>query len=310
MPACRPQNFANPDVDTQTWYVAARSSDVRTGKIKTHRLLHRNIILYRDSAGVAHAMDAQCPHLGADLGQGKLISDEVQCAFHHWRFGPDGRCRSAPNHTSTPSRCVRAYPTEERWGLLWLFNGPRASFPLPSPPDAGRYRIVRTPSQIIRCHPHLVVGNGLDTAHLGTLHEMDFTAPPHWSAGAPFTVTSTVQGRPRAAWLRWVTGSSREDIVATFSALGGNLAWATVSQPVRFHALFTGQPDAGGCRTQVVLFLPATFDTKPLRAVALLLFILKNDRRVLERLQFVPAYAEGDECLRSLAEVVNSMPVW
>ena len=54
----------------------------------------------------------------------------------------------------------------------------------------------------VGCHPHLVVGNGLDTRHLEALHGMAFTAPPEWSAVAPFLVSATVQGRPRSAWRR------------------------------------------------------------------------------------------------------------
>ncbi len=300
-----PRNFANPNVDTQTWYVAARSAEVRTGRIRSYHLLHRRIALYRDSAGTVHAMDARCPHLGADLGQGKVLGDTVQCAFHHWSFGPDGRCRSAPD------RSVRVYPTEERWGLVWLFNGPRPLFPLPSVQEPSKYRVMLPPQRRIHCHPHLVVGNGLDTRHLQALHDIAFTAEPQWSVTGPFEISATVQGRPRSAWIRRLTGSSHSDIVATFSTLGGNLAWATITQPVRFLTLFTGQSDeSGGCRTQLVLFLPPSFDARPIRALVLLIALLRHDRQILDRLQFTHDYAKGDECLRELAGIVDSMPVW
>lgn len=298
-------NFAHPDADTQNWYVAARSSEVRRGRVASYELLHRRIALYRDSAGAVRALDARCAHLGADLGQGLLAGDTLQCAFHHWRYGPDGRC------ISVPDRRVRAYPAEERWGLVWIFNGATPLFPLPSIPDAAFYRVVLLPPRSIACHPHLVVGNGLDTRHLEALHGMKFTAAPEWSATGDFSVTATVQGHPRSAWLRSLTGSARRDIVASFSCTGGNLAWATVSEPIRFHALFTGRPDLrGGCRTQVVLFLPATWNLAPLRALLLMFFLLHNDRRILERLQFTPGYIEGDDPLRCLADAVNRMPTW
>jgi phenylpropionate dioxygenase-like ring-hydroxylating dioxygenase large terminal subunit len=298
-------NFTNPGADTQNWYVAARSSEVRRGKVASYPLLHRRVALYRDSSGTARAMDARCPHLGADLGQGSVEGDDLQCAFHHWRIGPDGRCRQAPD------RSVRVYQVEERWGLVFFFNGPAPLFPLPEIPDAGRYRVVRMPPRWIGCHPHLVVGNGLDARHLEALHGMKFSAAPRWSAGEPYRVTSAVEGHPRREWLRGLTGSRRQEIAAEFSTLGGNLAWATVSRPVRFHALFTGQPDErGGCRTQVVLFLPAGWDVSPLKAMSLMFLLLHNDRRILERLQFTDAFAPGDEALRAFAEAVNRMPTW
>jgi phenylpropionate dioxygenase-like ring-hydroxylating dioxygenase large terminal subunit len=296
------ENFANPNVDTQNWYVAARSSAVRKNRIWSRPMLHRRIAFYRDAQGVAHALDARCPHLGADLGQGSIQGDQVQCAFHHWRFDAEGRCPTAPE------RCVRTYPVVERWGLVWLFNGPRPLFPLPDVDGDGHYRVWRPRPRCIRAHPHLVVGNGLDTRHFSALHGMQFTAEPTWRQDGEYRVTAQVEGRPRSLWLQRATGSATSKIAASFTTIGGNLAWATITSPFRFHALFTGQPaEQGGCATQVVLFLPGFL---PLRAMALLFTLLRSDHRVLERLDFHPAYAAGDEPLQAMGRVVNRMPTW
>jgi nitrite reductase/ring-hydroxylating ferredoxin subunit len=304
------RNFANPAVVTQSWFVAVRSREAPRGRIASYSLLNRRIAIYRDQSGTVHALDAPCPHLGADLGQGCVIGDEVQCAFHHWRFGPDGRCRSAPGFADAPDRQARIYPVEERWGLVWIFNGPCPLFPLPSPDDHTKYRVFVPRPKHIHCHPHLVVGNGLDTRHLETLHGMRFTARPQVCADGDLQLTASVQGRPNSGLLRWMTGSSREDIVARFSTIGGNVAWASVLRPVNFHVLFTGQPAvAGGCKTQLVIFLPKGAGLKPLKALALLYFLLHGDRRILEGLDFHPGFA-GDEPLRMLADVVNRMPTW
>jgi len=303
-------NFANPAVDTQSWYVAIRSRDVRPGQIASYPLLNRRIAIYRDRSGVVHALDARCPHLGADLGQGRIVDDEVQCAFHNWRFGADGKCRFAPGTVNPPERQARIYPVQEGWGLVWIFNGPRPLFALPSPDAETPYRVIVPSAQQINCHPHLVVGNGLDTRHLETLHSMRFTAPPKLCV-SDFEVTAIVRGRPNSRFLRWITGSSSRDIVARFSAIGGNLAWASVLKPVNFHVLFTGQPgEQGGCKTQTVVFLPKEVGMKPLQALALLYFLLHRDRGVLERLDFHPAFAADDEPLRLLSDVVNRMPIW
>src|SRR5712691_4561408 len=122
MTADVPHNFANPAVVTQSWYVAVRSRDVRAERIASYTLLNRRIAIYRDRSGVVHALDARCPHLGADLGQGCLVDDEVQCAFHKWRFGADGSCRFAPGMANPPERQARVYPVQERWGLVWILN--------------------------------------------------------------------------------------------------------------------------------------------------------------------------------------------
>jgi nitrite reductase/ring-hydroxylating ferredoxin subunit len=304
-------NFANPSVDTQSWYVAVHSRDVRQGRIASYTLLNRRVAIYRDHSGVVHALDARCPHLGADLGQACIVDDEVQCAFHHWRFGADGRCRFAPGRVNPPERQARVYPVQERWGLVWIFNGPHPLFPLPSPDAQKPYRVIVPTAQQINCHPHLVVGNGLDTRHLETLHGMRFTAPPQLCVTGNLEVTAIVKGRPNSRLIRWITGCSGSDIVARFSAIGGNLAWANILEPVNFHVLFTGQPgEQGGCKTQTIVFLPREVSVQPLKALALLYFLLHRDRRVLERLDFHPAYAADDEPLRILSDRVNRMPIW
>lgn len=291
--------FANPNLVSQSWYVAARSKDVAAGRVRTYHLLNRRIAVYRDHQGAPHALDAACPHLGADLGQGRVIDDRLRCAFHHWCIGPDG----AAVHDA--SRRVRAYPMAERWGLLWLFNGPRPLFPLPEPPDGQRWRVFATPPRFLRCHPHLVVGNGLDTTHLETLHGMQFTAAPRIVAEPPYRVSSIVEGHPRSSALRRLTGTIR----ATFTTTGGNLAWAAIEQRAPFHVLFSAQPVAGGSRTQMLAFLPRG-PSGAVRALALLYTLLHNDRRVLESLDFQPRFTAQDQGLAAMAEAVNACGVW
>lgn len=53
---------------------------------------------FRTQDGVAHVMDAYCPHLGANLGvMGRVVGDCIECPFHGWRFrGKDGVCTHVP----------------------------------------------------------------------------------------------------------------------------------------------------------------------------------------------------------------------
>lgn len=311
MTADAPRNFANPAVVSQSWYVAVRSHEAKRGRIASYTLLNRRIAIYRDGSGAVHAMDARCPHLGADLGQGCVIGGDVQCAFHNWRFGADGKCRSAPGLANPPERQARVYPVEERWGLVWIFNGPRPLFPLPLPDDETKYLSFVPRAQQINCHPHLVIGNGLDTRHLEALHGMRLTGPPRFCATGDLGLTAIVQGRPNSGLLRRITGSYRQDIVARFSTIGGNLAWASVEQPVTFEVLFTGQPGKqGGCKTQMIVFLPKEASLNPLKALALLYLLLHRDRRILEGLDFHPGFADCDEPLRRFSDIVNRMPTW
>ena len=48
-------------------------------------------------------LDARCSHLHADLGNGRVVGDTVQCPYHHWRYGGDGRCVHIPASREIPS---------------------------------------------------------------------------------------------------------------------------------------------------------------------------------------------------------------
>ena len=301
--------FANPRVVSQSWYPLLRSRRLVTGRVRPAELAGRRLAAYRDHGGVPHVLDARCPHLGADLSQGCVEGDGLRCAFHGWCFGPDGRCRNAPRHAMLPDRRARSYPVLERWGFIWVFNGPEPLFPLPESP-AGETWTLPLPSQRIRCHPHLVLGNGLDIAHYERLHGMRFSEPPPLTTG-PCSVSVSLRGRPTSRVWRVASGSSSTDIAATFTTIGGSLAWTSVSAPVRFDLLFTGRPDGTGqCLTQTIFFFPQRPGAAWLRALGLMITLLHDDRRVLQSLDFRPAFTDADEPLRAYARVVNALGVW
>lgn len=303
--------FANFDAVPRSWYVAAKSKQVSRCQVRSFDLLNRRFALWRDAKGVVHALDAQCPHLGADLGQGQVLGDRLRCAFHHWSFDGSGRCVHAPGHEEAPHHVGRAYPVAERFGLIWLFNGQDPTFHVPSLPDGddeGQFWKLLPPSKRISCHPHLVIGNGLDASHFETVHDMRFTATPTLEQTGQRRLTLRIQGRPRSRLVGVLTGSGKRDIRARFTTIGGNLAWSTVESPIRFHTLFTARPSAGHCcETQIVLFLPRGGGLGAIRAIMLTYALLHDDSRILERLDFHPGFTDADAPLRQFAELVNQM---
>ena len=45
----------------------------------------RRVALF-NRAGELFAMDAACPHMGADLGNGTVSGNTLTCAWHEWQF--------------------------------------------------------------------------------------------------------------------------------------------------------------------------------------------------------------------------------
>ena len=292
--------------DLQSWYVVTRSKTIGRGQVQTFDMLHRKVAVYRGADGIVRATDARCAHLGANLGHGKVVGNGLKCAFHGWCYDENGRCLSAPGLSTPPHRKLRHYPVQEKWGLIWIFNGPRPLFELPDPEDTHTFLTLAMPEVHIPVHPHLMIANGLDATHFEELHQMQATRPPTCSIEAPYRVTVTFQGKPRNALWQSITGTHKQDILAHFTTIGGNIAWLRVEHPLRFYAMFTGKPDdANGCRSRIILFLPKSIYA--LQMVSLLYLLLHDDRRILKDIDFIPGFVATDTPLQAFMSTVNAM---
>jgi hypothetical protein len=181
---------------------------------------------------------------------------------------------------------------------------------LPEHPAGERSWAVRLPPQRLRCHPHLVLSNGLDVAHYEQLHGLRLHEPPHVTVSR-CGVKISLRGTPISRMWRMLSGSTSREIAASFTTIGGSLAWTAVSSPVEFDVLFTGRPDGGGhCLTQTIFFFRQPPGAAWLRALGLMLTLLHDDRRILEGLDFRPAFSEADAPLRAYAQVVNALGSW
>lgn len=304
-------NFNNSNVLIQSWYCLGVAKEIKPKETKGYTLHKRRLVLYRAEDGKLHALAGSCAHLGANLAYGQVVGDKLQCAFHHWQYNSRGKCCYAPGLNPPPKRQVRVYPVLEKWGLIWVFNGPEPLFDLPEPISSHPYYALRLPRQHINCHPHLVIANGLDSTHFEPLHKMQLAKPPIFEVNFPYRVTLALAGRPQSNLARYVTGSRRVNFEATFTTIGGNLAWVTVDQPLHFHVLFSGKPSSqGGCDTQTLFFFPNRLSWRWLQAFALMMVLLYDDHRILDDIDFRPAFVETDGALRAFVDLVNEMKVW
>lgn len=301
--------FASFECTTQSWFVALRSRALKPGRPQACETARRSVVLWRDNAGVPHALDARCPHLGADLGRGSVVEGNLRCPFHGWCFDAGGACVHVPGAAPRTDRSAIAFPCCERHGFIWVYNGPRPLFEIPAPADSSRMWTLAPRGQVFSCHPHLIIGNGLDVSHYEPLHGLAFTRDPEVTVGAA-SVKVAFSARPKSRLWRFLTGTMRRDIEATFTSSGGNLALAEVFQPLRFSVLFAAQPaKPGQARTQTVFFFPRGYALRLIRAGLVMANLLRDDRRVLESLKFKPEFTAGDSALAAFANSVEALPV-
>ena len=315
-------NFANPECVPQSWYGVARSHEVERGRVTAGELGRHRIALWRGADGGVHALHARCAHLGADLASGHVVDEQLRCPFHHWRYSADGRAWP-PCSTAGPERRVFSYPTAERFGMVWVWNGPT---PLASLPEFEGWRAADLiPSALrpkaIPCHPHLVTSNGLDTQHMDALHGLTLAGEPVVDEPAEHRVrvrlTLSLEGAGLERLLRTVVGPT---VQIVFSTWGGNVA--TVEGRVGHFPLlvvFSMTPTSTGHSTSRTQFLrPGRSAGGALAASRLTLLItaavmgrvLHGDREVLDRLRFRPGLAPEDCALAAVIRQVDRMPVF
>lgn len=164
---------------TNLWYVAEWADAVKDKPVKT-RLLGQNFVLFRDKKGKASCLSDICIHRGGSLSGGWTTErDCVACPYHGWEFDGAGKVQFIPSRgegAEVPERArIDAYPTEERYGMIWVFMGdlPESErYPIPPFPefdDRENWRTINT-EFTWNADVNRVVENGIDIAHTAFVH--------------------------------------------------------------------------------------------------------------------------------------------
>jgi nitrite reductase/ring-hydroxylating ferredoxin subunit len=165
----------------QSWYALTPSADIPAGTVKGFDFLGSRAVVYRGEDGRAHVMSGFCRHLGADMSLGKVVGSDIRCAFHHWQYGPDGGCTRIPAADSIPKAArLFSFPTAEKWGLIWAFNGDTPLFDVPEfvgfEESALDYRTVV--GFDLPVEPWVPFTNSMDFQHLRIVHGLKVDCDP------------------------------------------------------------------------------------------------------------------------------------
>lgn len=160
------------------WWVAAFSHEVGRSLLPRW-LLDMPVVLYRREDGTIAALEDRCPHRQAPLSIGRLQGDSVECGYHGFRFGANGRCTLVPSMDTAPSFAVLSFPVREIGPLVWVYTGDLAVIDtVPPPPDMPwltdeRFNSVSGQMEI-SANYMLLKENVLDMTHLGYVHAKSF----------------------------------------------------------------------------------------------------------------------------------------
>lgn len=167
-----------------------RSTDVADGALTKVTLLGEDWVVARID-GVVTALTDRCPHRGSPLSAGCVLDGNVQCAYHGYRFAPDGRCTLIPAlgaGATVPPRAHtrRAASVIERYGLVWVSPEPPI-VPMVDVPewDDPEFVVAALPDQVWQAGAAQMVDNFLDLTHFPFVHTATFGDPddievPHY----------------------------------------------------------------------------------------------------------------------------------
>lgn len=171
--------FNNHKVLSQGWYPICAIKALKKGQAQSFKILNQRIVVFRTESGQLCAMDAFCPHLGTDLGNGKVVGERIQCYFHQWELGQQGELAKIPckKHLEPGFQKIRnrVYPVTEGYGHIWVFSAEEALHPLPKPAQLEEMDLTAHMAQEIRlfAHHHVMMANGIDLQHFAAVHNLD-----------------------------------------------------------------------------------------------------------------------------------------
>jgi phenylpropionate dioxygenase-like ring-hydroxylating dioxygenase large terminal subunit len=130
---------------------------------------HVPVLVVRGEDGGLRAFVNVCRHRGHIVAQGRGRRQTLQCPYHAWTYGLDGRLRNAPRSEREPGFDADAFgllpAAVDTWGPQVFVN-----------PDPDASPLAETLGAL----PDVVAGGGLDLAGLEFRERQEFEIPANW----------------------------------------------------------------------------------------------------------------------------------
>ncbi|MFI1389631.1 aromatic ring-hydroxylating oxygenase subunit alpha [Streptomyces griseoaurantiacus] len=180
------------------WYPILQTSEIQREKPTGVRRMGEELVLWRDLDGTLVCQTARCPHKGANIGDGRLKGNTVECPYHGFRFDAEGTCKVVPalgaGARIPASLKLRTYPVREQHGLVWLWWGEeREHLPAIELPAelVGNSRPYETISWTRPLHYTRYIESLLEFYHVTFVHR------DHWTNNIDYTF---MYGTARRFW--------------------------------------------------------------------------------------------------------------
>jgi phenylpropionate dioxygenase-like ring-hydroxylating dioxygenase large terminal subunit len=289
--------FNNSDVLPEGWYPVCSSQQITIGQATSFKVASQRLLVYRTASGKVVAMDAFCPHMGADLGNGKVIGENIQCYFHQWEFGLDGnlvktKCKDHPTGVVN-----QVWPVEEKYGFIWVYSACEAAYPVPIPKglEGQEIEVWNITNVTLYAHHHVMMLGGVDIQHFATVHNLDIDFDVEIEMGRQQALWKLEGMLPEKGWrsklLSFFLGKTLgyDALIAGGSVItltyGPKARWKWTRSPATMYMVWGCVPqDNGISRVNVFLVTKRAKGVRGMLAAKLrlllssiLLMILKDD---------------------------------
>lgn len=164
------------------WYIAGKSVQVKANAPFGTTMLGRKIVLWRDKAGKAHALEDFCPHRGAPLSRGEVHEGNIACRYHGVTLDGTGtilRVPAMPECALEGRKAVQSYEVTEAQDAVFVYM-PSAAKPhapaLTLPPEFTSDQWTGFLCQSTwACNYRYALDNLADPMHGCYLHANSFT---------------------------------------------------------------------------------------------------------------------------------------
>jgi len=172
-------------LDLTGWWQIGWSHELAVGQVLAKRYFGRDLVVYRGTDGNVVVHDRYCQHLGASLAHSGCVTDEgIQCPFHGWVWGPDGKNVSIPyQDRPNKGRGLVTWPVVEVNDTVYIWNDSAGREPLwevvdatTLAPHAAKYEYHPISAETVSyypdlsAHPQMVIENAVDPHHFRFVH--------------------------------------------------------------------------------------------------------------------------------------------
>ena len=147
------------------WHPVALSKEVTQKPIQIE-LHSKKIVLFRNSKNQIQALDDECPHRRMPLHNGRILKDQIKCAYHGICFDKNGNANQEKN--PIPNIKAFAYDTYEFMETIWI--KPKDSFCSFPYFDLEGYSKIDIFKTEIQAPLELVLDNFTEVEHTPSVH--------------------------------------------------------------------------------------------------------------------------------------------